>query len=93
MFKHVRRWNEWRKGCLNGPIYKIMVLFGVIESPTMTITLLPEEEKKIIKAFVEGYERGIKHGKRIAITEQYTPNQIREMFGLDPIGGENNGPL
>ena len=43
MLNHIRRWNIWRKGCLNGPIYKILVLFGVIKSPTMPFAMLPEE--------------------------------------------------
>lgn len=41
----------WRKGCLNGPIHKILVLFGVIESPSMAFVLLPEEKQKMMDAF------------------------------------------
>ena len=51
MLDHIRRWNIWRKRCLNGPIYKILVLFGVIKSPTMAFVLLPEEEKEMMDAF------------------------------------------
>ena len=43
MLDHIRRWNIWRKGCLNGPIHKLLVLFGVIKSPTMPFVMLPEE--------------------------------------------------
>ena len=43
MCNHIRRWNIWRKRSLNGPIYKILVLFGVTKSPTMGFVLLPEE--------------------------------------------------
>lgn len=43
MLDHIRRWNIWRKHCLNGPIHKILVLFGVIKSPSMRFVLLPEE--------------------------------------------------
>ena len=43
MLNHIRRWNIWRKRNLNGPIYKILVLFGVIKSPTMASVWLPEE--------------------------------------------------
>lgn len=32
---HFRRWNIWRKRSLNKPLYKLLVLFGVIKSPTM----------------------------------------------------------
>ena len=51
MLDHIRRWNIWRKCCLNGPIHKILVLFGVIKSPTMASVWLPEEEKEIMEAF------------------------------------------
>lgn len=47
MLDHIRRWNIWRKGCLNGPIYKILVLFGVIKSPTMIFVMLSEEWDRI----------------------------------------------
>lgn len=51
MLNHIRRWNIWRKRNLNGPIYKTLVLFGVIRSPTMASVWLPEEEKEIMDAF------------------------------------------
>ena len=54
MFDHIRRWNIWRKRCLNGPIHKILVLFGVTKSPTMASVWLPEEEKEIMDAIVKG---------------------------------------
>lgn len=31
---HVKLWNEWRKGCLNGPLHKFCVLIGLVYSPT-----------------------------------------------------------
>lgn len=95
MLKHIRRWNIWRKRCLNGPIHKILVLFGVIKSPSMRLAMLPEEEKEITKAFVEGYQKGLKEGELVGIEKRYTANQIREAFGLEPIKkGEtqNAGP-
>lgn len=52
---HIRRWNIWRKRCLNGPIHKILVLFGVIESPTMVYILLPEEEEKLRKDLIKAF--------------------------------------
>ena len=51
MLNHIRRWNIWRKHCLNGPIHKILVLFGAIKSPTMPFALLPEEEQEMMDAF------------------------------------------
>lgn len=50
MFDHICRWNIWRKHCLNGPIHKILVLFGVIKSPTMPFVMLPEEEQEMMDA-------------------------------------------
>lgn len=43
VIKHIRRWNYWRKNNSNGRFYKILVLFGMVKSPTMVIVLLPEE--------------------------------------------------
>ena len=44
MLEHIKRWNKWRKGCKwNGPLYKIGVLLGVIDSPTFALTLTDEE--------------------------------------------------
>ena len=37
MIKHIRRWNIWRKGCLNGPVHKVLVLFGLRKSPTFEL--------------------------------------------------------
>lgn len=43
LIKHIRRWNLWRKNCMNSKLHKILVLFGVIKSPTMATIFLPEE--------------------------------------------------
>lgn len=62
-----------------------------IKSPMMPFVMLPEEEKEITKAFIEGYQKGFKEGELIGIAKRYTPNQIREAFGLDPVKkGEND---
>ena len=34
MLKRFKCWNEWRKNCLNSPLYKFLVLIGFIQSPT-----------------------------------------------------------
>lgn len=34
IIEHFKLWNEWRKGCLNGPLHKFLVLIGVVHSPT-----------------------------------------------------------
>lgn len=49
--KHVKRWNKWRKHCLNGPVYKFLVLVGIHHSPTMFGVLLDEEEEQFKAAF------------------------------------------
>lgn len=43
LIKHIRRWNLWRKNCINSKLHKILVLFGVVKSPTMATIFLPEE--------------------------------------------------
>ena len=61
------------------------------KSPTMPFVMLSEKEKEIAKAFVEGYQKGLKEGELRGISKRYTANQIREAFGLDPVEkGENN---
>lgn len=43
LIKHFRRWNIWRKYNRNGGPHKILVLFGLLKSPTM-VTVFPPEE-------------------------------------------------
>ena len=43
LIRHFRRWNIWRKYNVNGTLHHILVLFGIVYSPTMELTLLPEE--------------------------------------------------
>lgn len=56
LLKHIRRWNKWRKDCLNSPIYKFFVLIGFIKSPTMPLVLLDEERDEIQNAFMKGVQ-------------------------------------
>lgn len=37
MIRHFKRWNVWRKQCLNNPIYKILVLFKLRYSPSFAL--------------------------------------------------------
>ena len=41
--RHIQRWNYWRKRNVNGTLCHILVLLGVVKSPTFAFTLLPEE--------------------------------------------------
>lgn len=34
VISHIRRWNVWRKDCLNSSLYKLGVLLGVFHSPS-----------------------------------------------------------
>lgn len=54
ILKHIRRWNIWKKRCANSWIHKILVLFGLRESITFKMTLLPEEKSLIVKGFEDG---------------------------------------
>lgn len=54
ILKHIRRWNIWKKRCANSWIHKILVLFGLRESITFKMTLLPEEKSLICKGFEDG---------------------------------------
>lgn len=47
LIKHFRRWNIWRKGCLNNRTHKFLVLIGFRKSPTLTFTMLPEEKRAL----------------------------------------------
>ncbi len=54
MFKRLvrrfKRWNKWRRRCLNGRAYKTAVLLGLVESPTFGIVMTDEEEEEIHQA-------------------------------------------
>lgn len=34
MIKHIKKWNNWRKHNTDCPMYKFLVLIGLLESPT-----------------------------------------------------------
>ena len=34
MIKHIKRWNKWRKYNGNPPFHKILVLLGLVKSPS-----------------------------------------------------------
>lgn len=35
--RRIKQWNRWRKNCINPWYYKLLVLFGIIKSPTFEI--------------------------------------------------------
>lgn len=54
LIKHIKRWNEWRKGCLNNPVHKLLVLFKVIESPTFNHFWSEDDAKEFREGFLQG---------------------------------------
>lgn len=54
LIKHIRRWNLWRKYCLNPPTYKLFVLLGLKKSETLALTLLSEEQDEFAHNILEG---------------------------------------
>ncbi len=54
IIKHIRRWNLWRKHCLNPFTYKLVVLLGLEKSATLALTLLPEEQDEFDPNILEG---------------------------------------
>lgn len=48
---HIKLWNSWRKRSLNGKFYKLLVLFGLANSPTFAVhkilgpSYIPQEFK------------------------------------------------
>ncbi len=52
--EHIKRWNVWRKHNKNGIVHKILVLFGIIKSPTFFYTWTAEEAQAFYDGFMEG---------------------------------------
>lgn len=63
LIKHVKRWNEWRKYNGNSPLYKLLVLLGIVKSPTLSNILTKEEDKAVLEAFKKGFDEGLNNGK------------------------------
>lgn len=54
--KHIKAWNQWRKGNLNSPIHKIAVLFGAYSPSFIGVKAgmnIAENIEKIIMADIE----------------------------------------
>ena len=58
LIKHIKRWKVWRKHNKNGIVHKILVLFGIIKSPTFLHTWTAEEAKAFYDVFMEGLKDG-----------------------------------
>ena len=49
--RHIKRWNYWRKSNTNNKIHKLLVLLGIIKSPTFEVFLLPDELPNVNNMF------------------------------------------
>ena len=56
LINHIKRWNKWRKGNLNHPLYKFLVLTGWFKSPTMCLITLEDEGTSLDKFIKEGWK-------------------------------------
>ena len=63
LIKHIKRWNEWRKHNGNSPLHKLLVLLGIVKSPTLPFVLIKEEGKAMAEAFEKGFKEGLNNGK------------------------------
>lgn len=55
----------------------------------MVILTQKQFEAEIMKVYDHAYQVGLIVGKQEGLTARYTPNEIRDIFGLEPIT-ENN---
>jgi hypothetical protein len=49
MITRIKVWNQWRKRSMNKRFYKLMVLFGLVKSPTFRMELVFEEARRLYK--------------------------------------------
>ena len=63
MIKHIKKWNEWRKHCLNSPLHKLLVLLGIVKSPTFVHFPTKEDRESFMLGFLEGLNEDHKEGQ------------------------------
>ena len=51
MRKRLKLWNKWRKRNSNGLIFKLLVLVGIVHSPTFDLELTDEEWRRVSNSF------------------------------------------
>ena len=61
VIKYIKRWNEWRKHNGNSSLHKLLVLLGIIKSPTLPHILTKEEGKAMYEAFEKGFKEGLRN--------------------------------
>ena len=47
--KHIEHWNIWRQDNTKGPLHHILVLFGVVHSPTLCLYYTESEMENLHK--------------------------------------------
>lgn len=64
--RHFKKWNEWRKHSLNSWLHDILVLFGIIHSPTFALFVPSREWSEMWDAALNGARPGcaVNLGKR-----------------------------
>lgn len=76
LIKHIRRWNIWRKYNGNSRMHKLLVLIGLIHSPTMRMVLLPEELEQrdihmdVCEAFLKGVNDALEQRAHYELTKK-----------------------
>lgn len=66
LIKHFKRWNKWRKNCLNSRAHKFLVLIGIVKSPTFYTVWTDEEEELYYKAVMEAFNSRNEQGNDVA---------------------------
>lgn len=85
--RHIKRWNGWRKVNGNGRLHHILVLLGLVHSPTFGFYLLPEELPNMNNIFYgeemfnrEAYESAKGLCASVALTFNMKESEVIERF-------------
>ncbi len=56
MIRRVKLWNEWRKRNCNNKLHKLLVLMGMVKSPTFEMHMI-NDKCHVADAFLDGIRR------------------------------------
>lgn len=90
--RHFKRWNKWRKRCMNSRWYKFFVLIGLYKSPTLMLTLTDEEEDEVHRAFLRALGLDLSNEKRRKRMKFYVNQFYGDRLGGGPAGFRNIYP-
>ena len=65
LIKHFKRWNKWRKGSLNSPIYKVLVLLNILKSPTFNLIMADDEAAAFYEEFTKAVLKELDHAGNV----------------------------